>query len=760
MIHDGPPCEVERTGPEPGEASWPLPDGLSEWMSVILPLLGDAASVLHAPDIDDGRLSGTDVDCAVERGAWFWPLRLPADWALCQTVRYDLGGSVYVLEHDGETVMFDVLDDPLGLGRDGLATRALGSAGSPTATRAAYLTSKRIRKHMLAPVEWQRIARLARDDEAAYRERLRAVMGAGAARLLGAGAVAGRPPGPTTYRAARVAQQLHRVRSPWRVVLMTVMASRRWATRVRHPTGLSVLIVGPDGSGKSTLAAALPHATWTMFRRSAHVHWRPGLLPRPGALVGRSAPDASEPHGRPPHGRVRSAILLTYYWADIVLGEALALRLTRVGTGLVVTERGWWDIVVDPRRYRLAAPERLHRALSHLVPRPDLTLVLRGDPTVLVARKPELGVEEVARQLDRWPAVLPPTLDRVECDATLAPDELARAAADAIAATMESRSTARLHGGWASLPTRDDTRWTIPRMPRRVAAASLAIYHPMTSRGRVGWEVARAVAQAGGFQLLRRGLAPPRAVRTALAPHVGRDCTYAVARANHPGRFVALIIDRDGRCLHFAKLATAPDGHAALAHEARALCEFAPALPPPLAAPVLRQHEPGLLLLDAIPWRPRRRPWLLSQDVAHALGKFFASGGDGGRAGFGLGHGDFAPWNLLATGEGWVLIDWEQAGRGAPVFRDLAHHLTQAHVLLGHPTAAEIVAGLLGRPGWVSDVIDAYADGAGAARSSAPEQFGAYLESSEAVCVDTVGGGAALETRRRLRRALREVTGT
>ena len=85
-------------------------------------------------------------------------------------------------------------------------------------------------------------------------------------------------------------------------------------------------------------------------------------------------------------------------------------------------------------------------------------------------------------------------------------------------------------------------------------------------------------------------------------------------------------------------------------------------------------REPGLLVLRKEEWRPRFRPWRLDATVARGLGRFFAAGSrDGGATG--PAHGDFAPWNLLRTERGWVLIDWEYAFDAAPPAYDLFNFL-------------------------------------------------------------------------------------
>src|SRR5205823_3446755 len=65
-------------------------------------------------------------------------------------------------------------------------------------------------------------------------------------------------------------------------------------------------------------------------------------------------------------------------------------------------ERGWWDAGIDGRRYRLSVPPAVVRALGWLLPRPDLALVLHGDPRAVALRKGELVTAEVARQNALW----------------------------------------------------------------------------------------------------------------------------------------------------------------------------------------------------------------------------------------------------------------------------------------------------------------------------------------------------------------------
>jgi hypothetical protein len=287
----------------------------------------------------------------------------------------------------------------------------------------------------------------------------------------------------------------------------------------------------------------------------------------------------------------------------------------------------------------------------------------------------------------------------------------------------------------------------LPRGPRAAVAAALYAYHPCTTKARLAWQAARRFGALGGFRLVPRRGAPPPEVMERLAPYLPPRTTIAVAESDHPGRLVALIVGESGDCHGLAKIATDAKGESALDNEARALSSLATLLPAPVSAPRLLARDAGLLLLEPVRWVPRRDPAALPDEVARAMGAFFRAHGAGET---GPTHGDFAPWNLLETEGGWVLVDWEEArDRDRPLF-DLFHYLFMAHQNLAAFSREDFLDGLEGK-GPVGRAIAAYAEGADLRDVDLRELLVFYLRSSgERLNLDSPDGRSDYQARQRL----------
>jgi thymidylate kinase len=158
--------------------------------------------------------------------------------------------------------------------------------------------------------------------------------------------------------------------------------------------GLWVAVLGPDGAGKSAaiqrLAQELPPCSPTIQR----FHFRPMF-----GVRWQDSPPVTDPHGKPPRGFVLSVLKLLYWLADYWYGYVSTIRPALLSSRLILFDRYYHDVLVDPQRYRLPASSLwFAKLLVRLVPQPDLHILLDVPGHLVQQRKPEVTSEESSRQ--------------------------------------------------------------------------------------------------------------------------------------------------------------------------------------------------------------------------------------------------------------------------------------------------------------------------------------------------------------------------
>ena len=195
----------------------------------------------------------------------------------------------------------------------------------------------------------------------------------------------------------------------------------------------------------STLIESLHSRLVPAFRRVLRFHWAPRLIvPRKNA-----APN-THPHAKPSRGALLSSCFLLAVVVDYWIGYLISLQQSRARSGLILFDRYFHDVLIDPLRYRYGGPAWLARWMARLIPSPDMVVILDADELVIGKRKAELPPEEIGRQRREYKELQFPAAEKIvvntEKGETLTLEEVSSAIVEHLARRFESR-----HPEWLPL---------------------------------------------------------------------------------------------------------------------------------------------------------------------------------------------------------------------------------------------------------------------------------------------------------------------
>ncbi|MCC8060609.1 MAG: hypothetical protein LIO81_07230 [Clostridiales bacterium] len=176
--------------------------------------------------------------------------------------------------------------------------------------------------------------------------------------------------------------------------------------KLKGKPGLMVAFEGTDGSGKSTIINGLEQVLESSFPEGMldYYHWRPGFIKKEKRTSSGEAIIVTEPHAKKPYGRTKSFLKFAFFNLDYFLGYWFKVRWQLSKGHLVVFDRYYYDYYMDKIRYRLSISDKVLDFFRFMIPKPDVTFLLIGDPQVLYERKKEIDVSEIEEQIQRLQA--------------------------------------------------------------------------------------------------------------------------------------------------------------------------------------------------------------------------------------------------------------------------------------------------------------------------------------------------------------------
>lgn len=158
--------------------------------------------------------------------------------------------------------------------------------------------------------------------------------------------------------------------------------------KVIHPKGLYICFMGVDGSGKTTLINNLKVDLEGAFsdKTAAYYHFCPTEhynKPNENSIV-------SDPHSKKEYSFIINIAKLFFLLFQFNYGYLKSIYMKKVKNKMIIVDRYFDDLKIDPLRYRMRNIPSLYHFFSQFIPKPNLYIVCIGNDELIYQRKKEV----------------------------------------------------------------------------------------------------------------------------------------------------------------------------------------------------------------------------------------------------------------------------------------------------------------------------------------------------------------------------------
>lgn len=157
-----------------------------------------------------------------------------------------------------------------------------------------------------------------------------------------------------------------------------------------------LVVLGPDGAGKTTVLNSIESITSQLYSEIRVKHLKPTLFMKK-RIEDRGV--VTDPHATPVRGWFMSNVKIMAWLIESWISSFFT---TNKNLSLQIYDRYYYDIFIDPVRYRFGGSKFFAKIIGKMIPEPDLILVLTASPEIIQSRKQEVTIEETRRQVGAY----------------------------------------------------------------------------------------------------------------------------------------------------------------------------------------------------------------------------------------------------------------------------------------------------------------------------------------------------------------------